>query len=403
MPRREYRTGSVFLRSRDQKWVGTLEAGYTASGTRRRVTVTGKTEAEAKRKLRDKRAAIERGQRATANRRTTVKAWADEWLALTQHDLAPKTWGTNAGQVRQWVIPTVGTVRLADFSHADLRKITAAQRKAGQASSSITRCRAIVLKMLKDAIAEGHPVPAEVVAVQPRTRHRKVRTADRREGLTLEQVTKVFAVTRELPHHSRWDTAFLQGLRQGEALGATWDAIDLDTGLLDVSWQLQALPYVDKHDRSRGFRVPDDYEARHLWKSFHLVRPKTQAGERVIPLVPYAVASLREWREAAPDNPYGLVWTRPDGRPIDKNSDLDEWKAIQTQAGVHHPAGRLYLGHEIRNTTATVLAELGIEPWIIEAILGHTDIETSRIYMTRRAEQARPAMDAVAKVLGLGS
>jgi integrase len=256
--------------------------------------------------------------------------------------------------------------------------------------------------MLKDAIAEGHPVPLEVVAVQPRARHRKKRDADKREGLTLSEVAKVFAVTRELPHHSRWDIAFLQGIRQGEALGTTWDAIDLDRGLFDVSWQLQALPYLDKRDRSKGFRVPDDYEARQLWKSYHLVRPKTEAGERVIPLVPYAVATLREWREVAPPNPYGLVWTRPDGKPIDKHADLLEWYAVQDQAGVAHPSGRPYKGHEIRNTTATILAELGIEPWIIEAILGHTDFETSRAYITRRAEQARPAMEAVAKALGLG-
>jgi hypothetical protein len=51
MTRRQYRTGSVYRRSSDGRWLGTIEHGYTRTGARRRVTVTGKTEAEAKAKL----------------------------------------------------------------------------------------------------------------------------------------------------------------------------------------------------------------------------------------------------------------------------------------------------------------------------------------------------------------
>jgi integrase len=403
VPRREYGSGSVYQRARDKKWVGTLDVGWTARGTRRRISVIGKTEAEVKRKLRDKRLAIERGRKAAPSNRTTVKQWADEWLDITQHDLTPKAWGTNAGQVRKWIVPTIGHVRLAEVSHADVRAVASAQRNANppQALSSITRCKAVLLKMLKDAATEGHYVPPEVVAVQPKKKKRKRKDPAKRAGLPLPDVAAVFAVTRGLPHHSRWDMAFMQGLRQGEALGLTWECVDLDTGLLDVSWQLQALPYREARDPSSGFRVPDDYEARHLWKAFHLVRPKTEAGERTIPLVEWAVSTLAEWRDIAPANPHGLVWTRPDGRPIDKHSDLEEWKAIQRLAGIAHPSGRPYVGHEIRNTTATILAEMSVEDYIVTAILGHTDIETSRAYVTRRAQQARPAMEAVARALGL--
>jgi integrase len=384
--RREWGSGSVFYRARDNRWIGTYEAGYTNTGTRRRRAVSGKTEAEAKRKLRDKLREIERAKHVT-DRRLTVKAWADEWLAITQHDLTPKAWGANAGQVRKWIIPTIGHVRLAEVTHADLRAVATAQRRADQAPASRARCRAVALKMLRDAVAEGHRVPSEVVEVQPRSKRKGKR--HEREGLPLADALRCVAVAREhLPHHSRWHVAFLQGLRQGEALGLTWDMVDLDAGLLTVAWQLQALPYVDKHDRSRGFRVPDDYEARRLWKAFHLVRPKTEAGERVIPLVPWAVDTL--------------VWTRSDGRPIDKHADLEEWKGIQGAAEIGHPAGRYYLGHEIRNTTATLLVEAGIDPLIITAILGHTDFRTSQAYVTQRAQQARPAMEAVARALGVG-
>ena len=38
--------GSVYLRTSDNRWVGAVTIGYTASGTMRRKTVTAKTKTE---------------------------------------------------------------------------------------------------------------------------------------------------------------------------------------------------------------------------------------------------------------------------------------------------------------------------------------------------------------------
>lgn len=400
--RRQYGTGSVY-RTADGRWRGAAEAGWTTSGKRRRVIVTASTESEAKRKLRDKLLELESGSapRVTA-RHTTVKAWSDEWLKLTERILAPNAWAANRSAVKNWIVPVIGQVKLAEVSHADLRAVVDAQRTAGKKASTITRNRAVLLKMLKDAIAEGHPVPPAVVAVQPRQK-RKGKQPDR-EGMTPEQAAAVITVAgTTLPHYSRWVIALLQGLRPAEARGLTWEHVDLEQGLLTITWQLQPLPYLDRREKKRGFRVPDDYEAIRLDGNLHLVRPKTRASDRVIPLVPWAVDSLRAWQDVQPPNPHGLVWTRPDGRPLTSAGDLQEWKDLQAAAGVQHPEGRPFHAHEIRNTTATILAEAGTDPFVITAILGHTNIETSRIYVTRRAQQARPAMEAVAKALQLTS
>lgn len=401
--RRQHGTGSVYPIA-GGKWRGSFDAGYTASGNRRRITVTGGTKAEAKRRLERRIAEVKRGGAAATGKQHTVKTWADEWLEITEHTLAPKTWSTNRGQVMRWIVPAIGRVRLADLTHADVRAVASRQRAAKpkpQSPASISRTKSVLMKMLKDAVADGHYVPQPVVAVQPK-RARKGGNRKDREGLPLEDALAcVDYARRTLPHASRWQVAFLQGLRQGEALGLTWDRVDLDAGLLTVSWQLQPVPYRDKRDRSQGFRLPDDAEVRHLWKSFHLVLPKTEAGERVIPLVPWAVDALREWRDVAPENPHNLVWTRPDGKPIDKLADLNEWKAIQNAVKVQHRAGRPYGTHEIRYTTATILVEAEVDPIIITAILGHTNFSTTRGYVTKRAQQARPAMEAVARALGM--
>ena len=96
---------SVYQR-KDGRWVGTIEAGYTSSGARKRVTVTARTEPEVKRKLRDKQAAVRAGQE-TAHR-VTVKAWADEYLSIRVRELSPKGYNAAANPIKNWVIPTIG-------------------------------------------------------------------------------------------------------------------------------------------------------------------------------------------------------------------------------------------------------------------------------------------------------
>ena len=79
--RRDHGSGSIYQRSSDGRWIGTIEAGWTARGTRNRVTVSAKTEAECKRRLRDKKLAIDRGEVGNTER-TTVKAWAETYLEI---------------------------------------------------------------------------------------------------------------------------------------------------------------------------------------------------------------------------------------------------------------------------------------------------------------------------------
>ena len=100
-----------------------------------------------------------------------------------------------------------------------------------------------------------------------------------------------------------------------------------------------------------------------------MVRPKTAKGQRIVPMVPWMASALESWRQAAPASPHQLVWSRPDGRPLTARTDTAAWKALQVEAGVAGP-GRAYYGHEARHTTATLLLEAGVDPQVVQAILG---------------------------------
>ncbi len=383
--RRDYGSGSVYERS-DGRWYGVIEAGWTERGTRRRITVSGKTEAAVKVRLRKKLAEIEANGITNVNAKATVKQWADEWLTIRERTQRPKSWLGDRTALRTWIIPTIGHRRFDQLAPADVRAVANAQRLKGLALSSQRRTHSVLIQLLKAAREEGYPVPDRVIGVKAPGKGVSDRTS-----LAPEQAVAMLAVAAKRPDASRWVAAFLEGLRQGEALGLTWDAIDFERDLITISWQLQALPYKVLRDRTSGFRVPDGYEAKQVRGRLHLVRPKTEAGWRVVPMVPWLKTSLVAWRDAAPDSKLGLVWPVDVGDP--HKLDDSAWKDIQESAGVKHPAGRHYTIHEARHTTATLLLEAGVEPVIVAAILGQSRMLTDYIHVSRG-----PLAEALAKV-----
>jgi integrase len=409
MTRREYGAGSIHRahaadcseRDRDAQcgcpWRGTLEAGRTERGTRRRIAVQGKTEAEVRRRLRDRRAEIKRAQ-GSATRpdaaRKTVASWADDWLTIRERQVRPATWISDRTMTRRYIVPTIGRTRLAELTPKHVRDVDAASRKVTTKSSGAAtaqKAHRVLMKMLRDANAEGYAVPANVLALKP-SGQTKGKYRPQRDAMSTAEAVAVLSHAADVPNGVRWFVGLYEGMRQGERLGLTWECVDLERGLLDVSWQLQPLPYRIAHDTTSGFRLPDDYEARHVTGRFHLVRPKTAGGERVIPMADQVRDALALWRQEQPENPHGLVWVRPNGWPIDKADDAQEWRDLQDAAGVRHPSGRYYVGHEMRNTTATLLAEAGVEPTVITAIIGHSSYATTQGYIAARADAMRAAI-----------
>lgn len=413
--RRDPGMGSLYQRSSDGIWIGTIEAGWTETGARRRVTVSAKTEAAAKRKLRDKRAEIERGGLPVVGARVTVKSWAEEWLGQAERTMRPGSFATARSSINLWVIPTIGHKRFSALTPGDVRAVAQKQRAAGRSSSTELRTHSVLMTMLKAAMLEGHPLHPRVLATKAPTK-----AVSDREAMTVEQALAILPWAGELHHGSRFLAALLQGMRQAECLGLTWSAVDLEANTITVEWQLKPLPYRVARDRSSGFRVPDGYEARRLsltptvdaegnelppTGAMHLVRPKSKAGYRVIPIVPVMREALVKWRERSaeliPSNPHGLVWPNLNGAPTYYKVDDEEWYGIQQAADVRHPGGRLFTIHEARHTTATLLLEAGVDPTVIVAIMGHSDILTTRGYQHVRTERAMEALEKVAARLEL--
>jgi len=208
----------------------------------------------------------------------TVAEWAPQWLRLRERAVRPGTYDADRSAVTKWIMPSIGQRPLSALQPTDVRAVHEAAESAGLADATVTRVHAVLRKMLGDAIDEGHEVPERTL----RTKKLGGVGTSQRQALSAEDARRILDVAMTRPDASRWVAALLQGMRPAEALGLRWTALDLDRGLMTVEWQLKPLPYRITRDRHSGFRVPRGFESIHLTGPYHLVRPKTNAGVRMV-------------------------------------------------------------------------------------------------------------------------
>ncbi|MGC0313248.1 integrase [Kitasatospora acidiphila] len=91
----------------------------------------------------------------------------------------------------------------------------------------------------------------------------------------------------------------------------------------------------------------------------------------------------------------GLVFTRPDGHPIEPATLTRHFDALLRRS--HLRAIRF---HDMRHSTATLLLEQGVELVVIKELLGHAHIGvTATVYAHVRLRLQRDAIDLLGRAL----
>lgn len=360
-------------------WVGSIDLIEDGTGKRRRKYVSARKQEDALAKLRKARANLERTGHAGDNK-ITVDAWLTEWLTtIVAQRVRPTTLAWYASIVKEHVSPALGRKRLAELTPAQVRQAEQAVNAAGKNSTARAFHR-VIRAALTDAHKDGL-IPRNVAEhVKP-----PASTSTEREALTAAEATTLVEATADDPMNSRWIFALYTGTRRGEGIGLEWERVDLDAGTADISWQLQRLKLT-----SEG--VPDvrkEFEYRPLAGGLVLTRPKTTAGQRVIPLPPLVLDALKAHGKDRVKR--GLVWTNPDGTPIDPRADSRAWTAAVTKAKVT----KVPL-HSARHTTATLLLEAGVDGRVVQQILGHSTVTVSHGYQHVSLDLAREALGRIA-------
>jgi integrase len=401
-------------------WVGTVEVP-TLDGKRRQKRVYHKTKSGAAAKLRKLRVDVAQGN-VPVTGRTTVAQWLTLWLETTQKPrVRPSTFRWYAESIKAHIIPQIGSQRLDRLTAQHVRQMVIGI----PTTRNRQRAHQTLRMALKAAVAEGM-IPRNVAALVPRPGH----LAKPRTALSADVATQLIqaAIAADRAEGApqlatRWITGLLLGARRGELIGLEWDRVDLDTGVADLSWQLQQLgkvhgcgtveniaphhsPDGNGGDFSCGRVRPGycpqakwdfqpDFEYRECYRSLVWTRPKTKAGQRIIPLewplLPMLQAHAR--RSGGPGtglvlpNPHNLVWHHPDGRPISPRDDHDLWHALLKTAGLQSVPL-----HTLRHTAATLMQADRVPDDVRMQIMGQSSYAAHQAYIHMDQTQPRAAV-----------
>ncbi len=133
------------------------------------------------------------------------------------------------------------------------------------------------------------------------------------------------------------------------------------------------------------------------------VRPKGKR-KRAVPIPPQLIGPLREHLAAqdAERQAAGAAWQDqdlvccgPQGQPIDPHDDWEEWKALLKEAAITKDA-RV---HDARHTAGTLLGEQHVDMHVIQRILGHAQVTTTRIYTDPSDPLTREAAALIGRAL----
>lgn len=409
-PRREKGEGGLFKRESDGMWIGRVELPIKPDGKRHYARVYSKDKATAIVKLGKLKEDIAKGLKQP-DKMMTVETWLKHWLEeIAKPRMRPHAWKSYRSAVNTRIIPAIGAKKLAQLGPEHVRHLhkhilgstyRGRDKESGEmvdvpySTRSVEEAHNVLSAALGDAVDEQliHRNVAELVT-KPQV------VSESHGNLTSAQARTVLLRARAAADGlvTRWAAGLMLGGRQGELLGLQWDRMDLDEGSLDLAWQLEWLPLKPKADPEdpKRFDVRAGFEHIPLWRGAALTRPKTALSQRVIPLPVPLAAILKVYRESWKPNPWNLVWVTSRSTPISDAADRKGWATAQKRAGIEEPVDV----HAMRGTTATLLLEAGVDAKVIQAILGHSSVITTRGYQTVDLTLARKALGSLDVLLG---
>jgi hypothetical protein len=149
--RREWASGSIYQHG--DRWRVSVSLGSDAFGKRIRKEWQVRSEASAKRKLREVQARL-RGGLPAEESRITVSAYAHEWLVGVKPTVKPSTYSFYR-TLSEIHLDEIAHLPLAHLSPQDIRRLIAKRLDEGYATRTVRGILDVLRMILKQAVNDG--------------------------------------------------------------------------------------------------------------------------------------------------------------------------------------------------------------------------------------------------------
>jgi integrase len=340
LARRRYQKGRVFLRGKNQVWVGRWREDVIEDGRIRRIersNVLGSrsdfpTKRLALREL-EKQLAVVNNPRYRARPTATFEEFAFRWESrvLTQHK--PSTQATIRSHLRKHLVPYFGPCQMKDIGTEEVQMFVSS---VGLSAKTKKNLHATMQMLWKSARAWGYVAHDAVSDVVLPKRHP---VAGR--FFSIEEVQRILASAPE-PYRTFYWLAVETGMRAGELCGLRTIDFDLERGLVSV--------------------------CQSVWRG-KFQSPKSENAIRCFALSPrllvHIADCLRRWKPTE----RGLLFVTRNGTPWDA-SLLVKRKLYPLLDSLGIERGGL---HAFRHTNSTLMDRLSVPLKVRQQRLGHSD------------------------------
>lgn len=319
---------------------GRLVKTITDPRTGKRKYFYGFTEREINKKIMEYTSAAEVGR--------SFSEVADEWWEEAEPSLAYQTVKVYKPAIKR-AVEEFGEDSIKDIKPRDLNVFLQRMARDGFALRTVMNQRTVLNQIFTHAVLECDIEMNPCTAVQtPKNLKKTKRSAatPREEQIVIDN--------RDLwmfPY-----IALMTGMRKGEVLALQWKDVDFDKDLI----------YVTKSVAHKGDRP-------------YITKPKTEAGERIVPLLD----DLKEFLMAQPNRfPDDYIISDTGEAPLTNRRYLTLSKHYKEQTGIECTA------HQLRHSFATNAFENDVDPKSLQMIIGHRQISTTLDTYTDFREKA---------------